>query len=102
MLPGNVPIANSSEIISSAKMQRLLQEIKNRFPSRIVIFDLPPVLATDDVLALAPSIDAFLFVIEEGGSRAGEIKRAVDLLKDVNMIGTVLNKSEESSVRYGY
>ncbi len=102
MLPGNIPVQNSSEIISSARMQRLFQELRARFPSRLVIFDLPPVLLTDDVLALAPAIDAFLFVIEEGGSCESDIVRAVDLLKDVHMLGTVLNKAEYSSQHYGY
>lgn len=102
LLPGNVPVVNSSEILSSPRMQRLLQEIKLRFPSRLVIFDLPPVLATDDVLVLAPAIDALLLVIEEGKSKADEIKRTVELLKDVKLLGTVLNKSEESGRVYGY
>ncbi len=102
MLPGNLPLQNSSEIISSARMQRLLRELKARFPSRLIIFDLPPVLLTDDVLALAPSIDAFLFVVEEGGSSANDIVRAVDLLKDVHMLGSVLNKSEHALQRNNY
>ena len=102
LLPGNVPVVNSSEILSSPRMQRLLQEIKVRFPSRLVIFDLPPVLATDDVLVLAPSIDALLLVIEEGKCKADEIRRTVELLKDTKLLGTVLNKSEESDQVYGY
>lgn len=102
LLPGNVPVPNSSEILSSPRMPRLLQEIKVRFPSRLVIFDLPPVLATDDVLVLAPSIDAILLVIEEGKSKADDIRRTAELLKDTKLLGTVLNKSEESTQVYGY
>lgn len=102
ILPGNMHIANSSEILSSPRMQRLLQEIKVRFPSRLVIFDVPPVLATDDVLVLAPSIDAILLVIEEGETKSDDIKRTAELLKDVNLLGSVLNKSEESTQVYGY
>lgn len=102
LLPGNVPVTNSSEILSSPRIQRLMQEIKVGFPTRLVIFDLPPVLATDDVLVLAPSIDAFLLVVEEGKSSTNDIRHTVELLKDTKLLGTVLNKSEESIQGYGY
>ena len=102
LLPGNMPFANSSEIISSSRMQRLLSEIKVHFPSRLVIFDLPPLLQTDDVMVFAPNVDSILFVIEEGRSTSDEIRQAIDLIKDVNLIGTVLNKSEDIMQGDGY
>ena len=102
LLPSNVPVANSSELLSSSKVQHLIQEIKACFPSSLILFDLPPLLLTDDVLVFAPSVDAFLFVIEEGKSRTDEVTRAIDMLNDANLLGTVLNKSEESAHGYGY
>lgn len=102
LLPSNVPIANSSELLSSSKVQRMIQEIKARFPSSLILFDLPPLLLTDDVLVFAPLVDAFLFVIEEGKSQTNEVSRAIDMLNDTNLLGTVLNKSEESAHGYGY
>jgi len=102
LLPGNMPFSNSSEIISSSRMQRLLNEIKAHFPSRLVIFDLPPMLLTDDVMVFAPSVDAILLVIEEGKSTSEEITRTIDLLKGVELLGTVLNKSEDVFRGEGY
>jgi capsular exopolysaccharide synthesis family protein len=103
IVPGCASFANSSEILSSARILQLLQEIKKCFPSRIVIVDLPPVLAADDVLVVAPHINAFLMVIEEGKSHARDIRKAADLLKDANILGTVLNKTPEASGQYyGY
>ena len=102
LLPGNMPFANSSEIISSSRTQRLLNEIRAYFPSRLVIFDLPPMLLTDDVIVFAPNVDAMLFVIEEGRSTSEEITRAIDQLNDVDLLGTVLNKSEDVFRGEGY
>ena len=102
LLPGGRSLMNSSEMLSSPRITRLLQELRSRFPSRVVIFDLPPVLATDDALVLAPHMDAFLLVIEEGKSNVNEVSKAVELLKDTRLLGTVLNKSEEDSHRYKY
>ncbi len=94
ILPGGKPLENSSEMLNSPKMARLVDELKTRYSSRIVLFDLPPLLSTADTLAFSPYVDAALLVIEEGRTPAQEIERATKLLlQNTNLIGTVLNKS---------
>lgn len=95
ILPGAAPLTNSSEMLSSPVMLRLVQEVKRRYPSRLVVFDLPPVLTSDDVLAFAPYVDAALLVVEEGKTQRDDAARAAELLQAANhnLIGTVLNKS---------
>lgn len=93
VLPAGRPIANSSEMLSSPKMHRLVDEVKNRYPSRIVIFDLPPVLESSDSLAFIPNADATLIVIEEGGTLENDLKQTFDILQGNDIIGTVLNKA---------
>lgn len=97
VLPGSTPLSSSSEWLSSPAMLRLVQELKRRYPSRLVVFDLPPVLATDDVLAFAPYIDASLLVLADGETLRDDAARAAALLQDANqnLLGTVLNKSGE-------
>ena len=95
MLPGNQPLLNSSETLSSPKLVQLVEELKNRYPSRIVLFDLPPILSSDDALAFSPYTDAFLMVLEEGKTKKTELENSLRLLKDVEVIGTVINKSRE-------
>lgn len=103
LIPGTASLANSSEILSSPRMARLMQELRSLFPSRIIIVDLPPLLATDDVLVTAPHLNAFLLVIEEGKTRSKDVAKVVDLLKGANLVGTVLNKSQDPSEKYyGY
>jgi exopolysaccharide/PEP-CTERM locus tyrosine autokinase len=93
VLPGGKPLANSSEMLSSPKMSRLVEELKTRYPSRIVLFDLPPLLATADAIAFAPYVDAALLVLEEGKTSTQDAQHATELLKDTHLIGAVLNKS---------
>ncbi|THB73085.1 MAG: exopolysaccharide biosynthesis protein [Gammaproteobacteria bacterium] len=95
MLPGSQPLLNSSETLSSPKLVQLVEELKNRYPSRIVLFDLPPILTSDDALAFSPYTDAFLLVLEEGKTKKAELENSMHLLKDVEVIGTVINKSKE-------
>ena len=94
LLPGGRAMSNSTELLTSPKMLTLVEECKHRYPSRIVIFDLPPLLHTADVLAFSPYTDALLLVVEEGNTTAEEVQRALSLVKNSRpVLGTVLNKA---------
>lgn len=93
ILPGGKPLSNSTEMLNSPKMMRLVDELKTRYASRIVLFDVPPLLSSADTLAFSPYVDAALLVIEAGKTSADDAKRAAELLKNTHLIGTVLNKS---------
>ena len=95
VLPGGTPQPNSSEILGWRKMTQLVHELKQRYPSRIVLFDLPPLLSSADVLAFAPHVEATLLVVEEGRTSREDVARAAELLGPTHLLGTVLNKTEE-------
>jgi capsular exopolysaccharide synthesis family protein len=92
VLPGGEPLTNSSEMLGSPKMCRLVEELKNRYPKRIVLFDLPSMLNTADTISFAPYVDASLIVVEDDITKESDLKAAADLLSVTNIIGTVLNK----------
>ena len=103
LLPVGAPVQNSSEVLGSPKMLNLASELKARYPDRIVIYDLPPLLTGDDALVFLPRLDGCMLVIEERKTRAQELQRALDLLSDTRLIGTILNKSQsENSHQYHY
>lgn len=102
LLPGNHSFTQSSEILSSPRMIQLVQELKTRYTDRLMLFDMPPLLASDDVLAFLPHIDAVMLVIEDGRTTKDQLDQAYRLLRDKHIIGTVLNKSEEASSAAGY
>jgi protein-tyrosine kinase len=93
VLPGGRAIANSSEMLASPQMARLVHELKARDAARIVLFDMPPVLAMADALAFSRQVDALLWVVEEGRTQAEDLTRALGMLKDTPLLGTVLNKA---------
>ena len=93
-LPGGRVIANSAEALASPKMAVLVEELKHRYPARLLVFDLPPLLSRADVLGFVPHIDALLLVVEEGRTASTDVKRAMGLLKgSVPVLGGILNKS---------
>ena len=57
MMPAAPLGASSSELLAGERTRAFLQEIRTRYPDRLVVLDLPPVLLTDDVLTLAPLLD---------------------------------------------
>ncbi|MGE0430543.1 MAG: CpsD/CapB family tyrosine-protein kinase [Hydrogenophaga sp.] len=100
LLPGRNAVENSSEILASPAVGALVQELKTRYPSRMVLFDLPPVLSADDALAFAPFVDAFLLVIQDGKTTRTELDHTMEILKDATILGTVLNASDEKISTY--
>jgi protein-tyrosine kinase len=100
ILPAGKDLLNSTEILRSPKMIRLVNEMKNRYASRIVIFDLPPLLSQADTLGFSPYADCLLLVIDEGHTKTNELEQAASLLKDINLLGTVLNKATDNKINY--
>jgi protein-tyrosine kinase len=93
VVPGGQPVENSAELLNSRKMTRLVSDMKSSTDRCIIIFDVPPVLGTAETLAFSAQVDAALLVIEDGVTNRKDIARAVDLLSNTNVVGTVLNKS---------
>jgi Mrp family chromosome partitioning ATPase len=95
LLPAGNPVPQSSELLSSDRAGAVLGEVVRRYANRIVLFDLPPLLVTDDALALMPCAEAALLVVHEGRTRRQDVERALDLIGRVPVIGTVLHGSRE-------
>jgi protein-tyrosine kinase len=85
----------SSEWMASPMMATLLETIKREFRSRIVIMDLPPILAGDDVLSILPHLQSVLLVVEAGRSSLSEIKECSKHLKETPVVRVVVNKVTE-------
>jgi Mrp family chromosome partitioning ATPase len=81
-------------------MSSLLQSIRTEFRSRIVIFDLPPILIGDDVLSILPQMDATLFVAAVGSTSVSQIKECKKHLKGTPVVRIVVNKATEPSESY--
>ncbi len=94
ILPGGTPIMNSTEMLGSPKMCSLADELKNRYPKRIIIFDMPPILNLADTVSFVPCIDCALIVVEDDSTKESELKEAVGLMSVTNILGTVLNKAK--------
>lgn len=93
VLPSGRARDNSSELLGSSKMTVFAQELKQRYDDRIIIYDMPPILAQDDSLAFLPNIDAVLMIVREGMTKVDDIKQSMAALGAANVLGVVLNNS---------
>lgn len=102
VLPVEESTVHSSELVASRAMRTTLEDIKTNFPSRTVIFDMPPALSSDDVIAFLPQVDCTLLVAAVGVSTQHEIKECNRLLQSSQVVRLVLNKASESPSRFYY
>jgi Mrp family chromosome partitioning ATPase len=95
IIPNRESVSNSSDLLASPRMRALLDWLKTQGPDTISIFDMPPVLACDDVLAFSPYVDAILMVVAEGTTDRNALARTMEMMGDRNLLGVVLNQTRE-------
>ena len=96
LLPNERVTRRGAEFLTSDKTDELIDTVTNEFNSKIVIFDLSPLLGCDDALAFMPKVDCALLIASSGQTRVSELKEAQRILDKTNILGTVLNKSPRS------
>ncbi|WP_078085474.1 CpsD/CapB family tyrosine-protein kinase [Microbulbifer mangrovi] len=97
-------IENSTEQLASRKIQDVVSSTRSNIGDGVVIFDLPPVLFSDDAISILPKIDCALLVLPDGGYTEQELDDFLQQTPETNLVGTVLNKvaDEKEYAPYGY
>ena len=93
---------NPAELISSKRMEQLIEEMEQAFD--LVIFDTPPVLAVADSQIMAGKVDGTLFVLRKGLDTKEQIQSANERMQSVNanVLGAIYNRIEPNDDTYYY
>lgn len=91
ILPAGRTVDNPVELFSSKRMQEIADEINNRYPNRIVIFDSTPLLPFAEPQYLAGIVDGIILVVREHLTPIDKLKRSLELLKSHHVLGVVCN-----------
>ena len=102
ILPAGNPVPNPAEIITSAKMKKLIKEAEARYSDRFIIIDSPPINLASEAVDLAKLVDTILLVVRCGGSNKSMIDQALEKLDREKIMGVVFNAYERPSGKYGY
>jgi len=87
---GFVP-PNPSELLASRRMDEALDILKSKYD--YILLDSPPVIAVTDTMVMARKSDMLTLVVRVGQADKNVIKRAKELLENINisLAGAVIN-----------
>jgi Mrp family chromosome partitioning ATPase len=96
------PVRNATEVLLDPATAGGVAALQEALEPDVILYDLPPVSAGDDVSAFLPHLDAVLVVAAAGQTRLDEIDRCEQALAEqTNVLGVVLNKCRYTEGRYG-
>jgi polysaccharide biosynthesis transport protein len=102
ILPAGTPPPNPAELLASTNMRDVLAQLREQYDH--IVLDTPPSLSVTDAVVLSPRADAVVLVIRSGQTTKQALRRARDILAQVNakVIGVLLNAVDLSSPDYYY
>jgi succinoglycan biosynthesis transport protein ExoP len=102
IMPAGTPPPNPAELLASSNMRDLIMELRQQFDH--IVIDTPPTLSVTDAVVLSPRADATILVIRSGQTTKQALRRARDILTQVNahVAGVLLNAVDLTSPDYYY
>lgn len=92
-MPAGTRQQNSNELLASETMQQLVDELANRYPDRILIFDSPPLLFSPEARVLARYMGQVVVVVEAEKTTHGMLNQALSMVEDCPVVLLALNKA---------
>ncbi|MBT8414520.1 MAG: CpsD/CapB family tyrosine-protein kinase [Boseongicola sp.] len=99
----NRPLRDPSQLLSKQQTAETLDEVQDTYQPDIMLFDLPPVLVSDETRAFLKLVDAALIVAASDTTsvaQVDEVEREVS--EYTNVAGVILNKCRFMDEGYGY
>jgi capsular exopolysaccharide synthesis family protein len=102
ILPAGTPPPNPAELLASARMFDLLDEVREQYDH--IVVDTPPTLSVTDAVVLSTRADAVVLVIRSAQTTKPALRRARDILAQVNarVAGVLMNAVNLDSPDYYY
>ena len=96
-------VRDSAELLMNGRTAEGVAAIRRAFLPDIIVYDLPPMLQSDDVMAFLPQLDCVLLVAGAEKSRLDEVDKCEkDFADQTNVLGVVLNSCRYMSEDFGY
>jgi protein-tyrosine kinase len=105
VLPAGRTYKRATELLASDAMTRLVEDIGNRYPDRIIVFDSPPLLATSEASVLATHMGQIVMVVEAERTSQDAVREALSHIQSCEVINMLLNKATPTpgaDYYYGY
>jgi protein-tyrosine kinase len=102
ILPAGAPHGRATELLASDSMNRLLDELADRYSDRIVVFDAPPLLPSTESRVLATHMGQVVMVVEAEQTPYKTVARALATVESCPVVLPLLNKISRSEVGFYY
>lgn len=90
------PVEMAAETLHNPDTAEALAALVEQLDPEMVIYDMPPALGSDDLLAMAPSLDAVLLIVDGTKTSPDEVRACERLLQDrIPLMGVVLNRAQD-------
>jgi capsular exopolysaccharide synthesis family protein len=102
VLPAGTPPPNPAELMASVQMNDMLTQLRDQYDH--IVVDTPPTLSVTDAVVLSTRADAVVLVIRSAQTTKPALRRARDILAQVNarVSGVLLNAVNLDSPDYYY
>jgi Mrp family chromosome partitioning ATPase len=100
VLPVRMKPPNPSELLASARMRNLMEELVGRYD--LVILDTPSTLALPDAKTVSELTDGLVMVVRADATPQDDVEAALDVLDRRRVLGLVLNGARVDEGHYGY
>ena len=102
LLPAGEPTPSASELLSAMNMKALVQELRDRYEDRYIIFDSPPSQIAAETSLLAQIMDGVILVVRHEKTPKSQISKTIESIGREKILGVVFNHSPEREKEYQY
>jgi Mrp family chromosome partitioning ATPase len=91
---------NAADTLQASQTAHTLERMQAALQPEMVIYDMPAMLAHDDVSAFLPNLDAVLLVSDGTRTMGRELAECERMLQgQVPLLGVVLNRARRNSIK---
>ncbi len=100
VLPSGSERLESSELLSTEKLEETLDTLREEFD--MIIIDTPPVSVVADGFIISRVVDTNMIVLKHGNTEINELNKIKNNIQEIggNVIGTVINKIPDANKKY--
>jgi exopolysaccharide/PEP-CTERM locus tyrosine autokinase len=102
LLPAGEPTPSASELLGAMNMKALVQELRDRYDDRYIIFDSPPGQIAAETSLLAQTMDGVILVVRCEKTPKSEISKTIESIGREKVLGVVFNDSPDREKDYRY
>ncbi|TXF99431.1 XrtA-associated tyrosine autokinase [Massilia arenae] len=95
ILPAGTATPRATELLASSTMTAMLNELANRYPDRIIIFDSPPLMLTSEARVLASHMGQIVVVVEAQTTTQYAVKESLHQLEGMSNVNLIYNKTRD-------